>query len=163
MARRLVSNCIPIAELVLDQIVARAGLDRLEDCIPMLEQAFARWQQNGAAANFEILVAAASPGSALIFQVDGWPEADGCCEPELARQAALRAIEAPVSTVNTDIIAAGLSLVLGPKGRARQQRDAAEVRKRGSVPLIVALLAPGSGDAVETLLTTIAVAPRVLH
>jgi hypothetical protein len=75
----------------------------------------------------------------------------------------LAAIEAPPSTKNTDIIAAGLSLLLGPKGRAEQQRDAAVVRKRGSVPLCVALLAPGNGDAVEMLTTTIAVVPRVLH
>ena len=57
---------------------------------------------------------------------------------------------------------AGLSLLLGPEGRARQQRDAAEVRERGSVPLVVALLAPAGGD-VETLVTTVAVVPRVLH
>jgi hypothetical protein len=31
------------------------------------------------------------------------------------------------------------------------------------VPLVVALMAPGSGDAVETLVTTVAVVPRVLH
>jgi hypothetical protein len=159
-----VSDCIPIAELILDQIDARPGLDRLQDCLPMLEEAFARWQQNGAAANFELLIAAASPRSAVIFQSDGgWPDADNCCEPALARQAALRAIEARTSLENTDIIAAGLSLLLGPKGRARQQRDAAEIHRAGSVPLVVALLAPGRGDDVETLLTTVAVAPRILH
>lgn len=47
-------------------------------------------------------------------------------------------------------------------GRAEQQRDAADIRKVGSVPLVVALLAP-AGDDVETLVTTVAVAPRVLH
>jgi hypothetical protein len=31
------------------------------------------------------------------------------------------------------------------------------------VPLVVALLAPGSGDDIEMLTTTIAVVPRVLH
>jgi hypothetical protein len=40
--------------LVLEQIDARPGLDRLADCIPMLEQAFASWQDNGGAANFEV-------------------------------------------------------------------------------------------------------------
>jgi hypothetical protein len=72
----------------------------------------------------------------------------------------LAAIEAPPSIKNTDIVAAGLSLLLGPKGRARQRHDAAEVRKRGSVPLVVALMAPGSGDAVETLVTTVAVGAK---
>ena len=38
----------PIAELVLEQIDARSGLDRLADCIPMLEQAFADWQPGAA-------------------------------------------------------------------------------------------------------------------
>ena len=41
------------------------------------EQAFARWQQNGDAANFPLLVAAASPRSAVVFQFRlaecGWP------------------------------------------------------------------------------------------
>jgi hypothetical protein len=55
-----------------------------------------------------------------------------------------------------------LSLLLGPEGRDRQQRDADEVRKSGSVPLVVALLAP-AGDDVETLVTTVAVVPRALH
>jgi hypothetical protein len=59
--------------------------------------------------------------------------------------------------------AAGLSLLLGRSGRARQRRDAAEIRRSGSVPLVVLLLAPGSGDDVEVLTTTVAVVPRVLH
>jgi hypothetical protein len=46
--------------LVLEQIDARPGLDRLADCIPMLEQAFASWQDNGGAANFELTAVASS-------------------------------------------------------------------------------------------------------
>jgi hypothetical protein len=64
----------------------------------MLEDAFARWQQNGAAANFPLLVAAASPRSAVVFHSPGWPDADGRCEPDLARHAVLMAIEMPSST-----------------------------------------------------------------
>ena len=89
-----------------------------------------------------------------------WVDADGCCEPAIARQIILTAIEAPPSTKNTDIVAAGLSLLLGPEGRARQQLDSAEVRKVGSTPLVIALLAP-AGDDVETMVSTIAVVPRV--
>jgi hypothetical protein len=59
-------------------------------------------------------------------------------------------------------VAAGLSLLLGPDGRARQQRDADAIRKVGSVPLCVALLA-SAGEETETLITTIAVASRVLN
>ena len=44
-------NCVPISELVWDEIDSRPGLDKLADCLPMLEQAFASWQQDGAAAN----------------------------------------------------------------------------------------------------------------
>ncbi len=54
---------------------------------------------------------------------------------------------------------AGLSLLLGRSGRARQQRDAAEISGPGSVLLVVVLMAPGGGDDVETL-TTLAVVPR---
>jgi hypothetical protein len=64
--------------------------------------------------------------------------------------------------VNTGVIAAGLSLLLGRKGRARQQRDAAEIRRAGSVPQVVALMAPLSYDA-EAMISTVAVEPRVLH
>jgi hypothetical protein len=53
-------------------------------------------------------------------------------------------------------------LLLGRSGRARQQRDAAEIRRAGSVALIVALLA-AHGDEVEALISTVAVEPRVLH
>jgi hypothetical protein len=155
-------SCVPISALVLDQIDARPGLDRLADCVPMLESAFASWQENGAAADFPLLIGAASPRSAVIFQSDGWPDADDCCAPEIARQAVLAAIETRTSPEATDTIAAGLSLLLGPKGRARQQRDAAEIRRTGSVPLVVALMAP-NGDDVETLVTAVAVVPRVLH
>jgi hypothetical protein len=156
-------NTVPIAELVLDELDAVSGLDQLEACLPWLEKVYVSWQKEGGAANFPLLVAAATPRGATIFHSAGWADADGCCEPEIARQVVLTAIEAPPSTKNTDIIAAGLSLLLGPKGRARQQRDAAEVRRDGSVPLVVALLAPGSGDDIEMLTTTIAVVPRVLH
>ena len=34
----------PIAELVLEQIDACSGLDRLADCLPRLEEIFADWQ-----------------------------------------------------------------------------------------------------------------------
>jgi hypothetical protein len=52
--------------------------------------------------------------------------------------------------------------LLGRSGRARQQRDAAEIRRAGSVALIVAWLA-AHGDEVEALISTVAVEPRVLH
>jgi len=75
----------------------------------------------------ELLVATASPRAAVIFHLDGWPEADGCCAPELARHAVLRAIERSTLPDATGIIAAGLSLLLGRSGRARQRRDAAQI------------------------------------
>src|SRR6478672_7804602 len=139
----------PITNLILDELDAVPGLDRLEACLPWLEKVYASWQREGGAANFPLIVAAATPRGATIFHSTGWADADDCCTPELARQAVLAAIEALPSIKNTDIVAAGLSLLLGPKGRARQQRDAAAIRKAGSVPLCVALLAPGNGDAVE--------------
>jgi hypothetical protein len=161
MAGRLFVN-VPIAELVLEQIDARSGLDRLEACLPLLERAFADWQQGGAAANFELLVAAASPRAAVIFHSSGWPEADGCCEPEIAPHAVLRAIERGTLPDATGIIVAGLGLLLGRSGRARQRRDAAEICRAGSVPLVVALMAPHNDD-VEAMISTVAVEPRVLH
>jgi hypothetical protein len=156
-------NRVPIAEIIADEIDARAGYDRVADCIPWLEKVFTRWQLEGGAANFPLIVAVATPHGATIFHSEGWADADGCCEPVVARHTVLATIEARPSTKNTDIIAAGLSLLLGPEGRARQQRDADEVRARGSVPLVVALLAPDGGDDVEILTTTVAIMPRMLH
>jgi hypothetical protein len=98
----------------------------------------------------------------VIFHFDSWPVADGRCEPDFARQAVLAAIERHAAPEAIGVIAAGLSLLLGPEGRARQRHDAAEVRKRGSVPLIVVLMAP-HGDDVEAMISTVAVEPRVLH
>jgi hypothetical protein len=49
------------------------------------------WQANGAAADFELLVAATSQRDAVIFHFDRWPDADGRYEPGLARQAVLAA------------------------------------------------------------------------
>jgi hypothetical protein len=74
----------------------------------------------------------------------------------------LRAIEGSTLPDATGIIAAGLSLLLGRSGRARQQRDAAEICRAGAVPLIVALMAP-HGDDVEAMISTVAVKSHVLH
>ena len=87
-------------------------------------------------------------------------KADGRCEPDRARHAALRAIERSTLPNATGIIAARLSLLLGRSGRARQRRDAAEIRRAGSVPLIIALMAPHD---VEAMISTVAVELRVLH
>jgi hypothetical protein len=68
-----VNVSVPIAELVLEQIDARSGLNRLADCIPMLEQAFASWQDNGGAANFELLVAAERRAQPLSSRLTAGP------------------------------------------------------------------------------------------
>src|SRR5258706_15767093 len=107
----------PLAELVLDRIDAVSGLDQLETCLPWLEKVYANWQAEGGAANFPLIVAAATPRGATIFHSAGWADADGACEPALARQVVLRAIEALPPTKNTDIVAAGLGLFVGRKGR----------------------------------------------
>jgi hypothetical protein len=162
LEKMFVSDGIPISKLLADELDAVPGLDNLETCIPWLEKVYTRWQSEGGAANFPLIVAAATPRGATIFHSTGWAEADGCCDQATAGRVILAAIEAPVSTKNTDVVAAGLSLILGPDGRARQQRDADAISTLGSVPLVVALLA-STGEEVENLVTTIAVASRVLN
>ena len=125
------SDCAPISELILDELDAVSGLDRLETCLPWLAKVYARWQTEGGAANYPLIVAAATPRGATIFHSAGWAEADGVCERSAAGRAIVNAIESPVSTKNTDVVAAGISLLLGPDGRARQQRDADAIRKSG--------------------------------
>ena len=72
------SDCAPISELILDELDAVPGLDRLETCLPWLEKVYARWQTEGGAANFPLIVAAATPRGATIFHSPGWADADGC-------------------------------------------------------------------------------------
>ena len=56
----------------------------------------------------------------------------------------------------------GIVIVPDVDFEAEQGDSWSPIRRRGSVPLVVALLAP-DGDDVETLVTTVAVVPRVLH
>ena len=43
--------------IALDELDAVPGLDRLETCLPWLEKVYARWQTEGGAANFPLIVA----------------------------------------------------------------------------------------------------------
>ena len=86
-------NTVPITELVLNQLDAVPGLDRLESSLGWLEQVYGRWQDEGAASNFPLVVVAATPCAAIVLHSAGWPEADDVCKPDIARQVALRAIE----------------------------------------------------------------------
>ena len=67
----------------------------------------------------------------------------------------LAAIERHAASGAIGLIAAGLSLLLGPAGRARQQSDAAEIRRSGATPLIVGLKVLHSDD-VEAMISTVA-------
>ena len=62
------SDCAPIADLILDQLDAVSGLDNLETCLPWLEKVYTRWQAEGGAANFPLIVAAATPRGAFSFR-----------------------------------------------------------------------------------------------
>ena len=77
------------------------------------------------------------------------------------REIILDAIAGADAIRNATCIAAGISGLLGPRGRARARRDAARIRRAGDVPLTVALLAR-AGAEIEALVTTV-IAPRVLN
>ena len=89
------SDCAPITDLILDELDAVAGLDQLEACLPWLEKVYTRWQAEGGAANFPLIVAAATPRGATIFHSIGWADADDGCAPELARHAVLSGDRGP--------------------------------------------------------------------
>lgn len=59
------SSCVPITDLILDELDAVPGLDHLDACLPWLEKVYASWQAEGAADQFPLLVAAATPAERL--------------------------------------------------------------------------------------------------
>ena len=120
------SDCAPISELILDELDAVSGLDQLEACLPWLEKVYVL-QREGGAANFP-LIRAATPRGATIFHSAGWADADDAARRKRPGAPCWRQSRRRPSTKNTDVIAAGLSLLLGREGRGR----AATRCRRGS-------------------------------
>ena len=71
-----------------------------------------------------------------------------------SHQLVVAAIESPASCETTDVVFAGLSIMLGRTGIAAAERDCARIRETGLRPLIVQLI-----SGVTVVITSVAFEP----
>src|SRR5262249_54288010 len=113
----------------------------------------------------DVLVAAALPGSCVVFAANVWPvydEEQAARPGDIARAlCANLACATPTSEVAINILTA-LTVLLGPEALERHQRDARRIRSGGGVPLVAALLDRQDKD-VTMLVTTVAVPRPTVH
>jgi hypothetical protein len=114
----------------------------------------------------EVFIAAAMPGSCIVFAADGWPAYDEEQAAKLNRGDLALAVcgsltRPPSHEVNTNILIA-LTVLMGPEALERHQREVRSIRSGGGVPLVAALFDP-EGDNVAILVTTVAMLRPTLH
>ncbi|MGQ2185265.1 hypothetical protein ACT4MK_18200 [Bradyrhizobium barranii] len=132
--------------------------EKLNACLPHLVSACENW----AAAGLEdgpIIMAVATPRSAQVLRAGGWPEYEIGCARDDAAKAVIAAVESPISDAGCNVIAAGISVLLGAEGRQVHLQDVTAIRQRGEIPVLVFMLA----DADTMTFTTTGVARPTLH
>jgi hypothetical protein len=112
------------------------------------------------------VAAAAMPGSCTVFAPDVWPAYDQEQAAKLSKSDLALVLRsnltcAPNEEVNSNILVA-LTVLLGPEGVERHQREVQSIRSGGGVPLVAALL-DRQGNSVAILVTTVAVLRPTLH
>jgi hypothetical protein len=144
---------------------------RLTACLPMLCEAIDNWA--GPAPDAGLILATATPASALIVSCHGWPNPSvgelvlqqaGVTRHHVAL-AVVNAVESPQAVLKTNVFVYGCAALLGAAGIAAQRAAAARIIDAGGTPLAVALLERREKVNVAVLITTIP-APlrrRVLH
>ena len=151
----------------IDALVDPASRARLLKALPSLLKVVASWGGPTRAQDREVFVAVAMPGSCVVFAADVWPAYDeeraGKLKPgRLVRTLCSNLARAsPSNDVSSNILAA-MTMLLGPEGVARQQRDARRIRSGGGVPLVTALL-DREGDNVAMLVTTVTMPRPTVH
>ena len=126
---------------VIEECDDPSARQRLEDCLPALEVALEKW---GGVTPSGMTIACATPRSSAVLWAEDWAQVSDQPVSPTVTSAIARAIESPTTQAATDAIVTGLSLVLGPDGRARANNDAARIVADGRLPLIVLLV----GDQV---------------
>ena len=156
---------------MIDEVIALIGQlpgaqvrAQLELCLPMLSTALDNW--GGPQGETGLLIASATPFSAMVIISDhGWRDIDRSEAAKYSKGEIAVAVGRAVEDHKaTDVILGGLGLLLGKEGIAAQENDARAIIKDGGCPLTVALLAPMREErTVTVLISTLAVAPRVIH
>jgi hypothetical protein len=141
---------------------------RLLRPLPSLLEGVASWRgpTSPTPGRDSLYVAAAMPGSCIVFAADGWPTYDQEQAARLSKSDVALALCsnltcAPNEEVNSNILVA-LTVLLGPEGVERHQREVQSIHSGGGVPLVAALL-DRQGNSVAILVTTVAVLRPTLH
>lgn len=132
--------------------------EKLNACVPHLTRIGELWAAHGLI-DAPLLIACATPNAAILVRGEGWPDADACCGREAAAEAVIAAVQGPVTDDACGIIAAGISLLLGPDGRALHLANVARIRGAGQIPVLVYMLA----DTEIMTLTTVGVPRPTMH
>jgi hypothetical protein len=139
---------------------------RLAAAVPRLVEAVDRWC--GPLPGDQLVIAAATPRSCVVFATTGWPPCDQDAAAEVDRgkaaMAIVAAIESAPTVETTNRILDGLTVLLGHAGIAAQCADARVIVERGGSPLVVALF-EWQPESVTVLCTTVsfALGARTLH
>ena len=102
-----------------------------------------------------LLICAATPKRAQVLRAGHWPQVDGQFGREEIARAVIEAVETAASDAICNVIAAGVSLLLGEQGRRAHLREVKAIRKHGNIPLLLFMLV----DA-DTMVATVAEVPR---
>jgi hypothetical protein len=85
----------------------------LRACAEVLTVVYADWQRDGLIDDAAILLAAVTPRGCKLLGCSIWPEADEVTTPALAARCVTAAIDGVVTEDAREVIAAGVSLLLG--------------------------------------------------
>ena len=111
----------------------RKAAKRLVKCLPVLGEALARWHGN--AEPDALVLACATPRSAIVLSSAGWPQLDpivaGKVERSDAALALASAIKAGASAQNTDVILSAVTVLLGEEGLKAHTADSSGSSRTG--------------------------------
>lgn len=134
---------------VIETVRDAAAKPRLRRCLPHLWSAIEQIDTRKLPGH--LVVAAATPQGATVLTAACWPHRS---RSTVTKAAAVAALSTAIDVADSDSILTGLTLLLGRKGMAAQQSDAAQILEDGGQPLVVVLVEREQGN-ITALVTTI--------
>ena len=151
----------------IDALADPTARARLLKALPSLLEGVASWGGPQKHEQDDVLVAAALPGSCVVFAANVWPAYDEEQAAKLKPGRLVRALCAnlarttPSDEVSSNILTA-LTALMGPEALERQQQVAEQIRSGGGVPLVTALL-DREDDNVAMMVITVTVPRPTVH
>jgi hypothetical protein len=132
---------------------------RLCRCLPMLLEAIDDWRSGAAVAPLgSVVMAASTPRDAIVFHAADWPDGDPKPFARFAPGDIGAVVSVAVENGSYDIVAAGLSVLLGRAGVAKHRNDALGIIRSGGMAVTALLVDHCSHDrSVAWLSITLAV------